>query len=54
MVLIGLVVYALVFFSQYVLILMALMYMFSGILARVAYSWRRARRLPLSSTGPTI
>jgi CDP-diacylglycerol---serine O-phosphatidyltransferase len=53
MVLIGLVLYALVFFSQYVLILMALMYMFSGILARVAYSWRRARRLPLSSTSPT-
>jgi CDP-diacylglycerol--serine O-phosphatidyltransferase len=51
MVLIGLVLYALVFFSQYVLILMALMYMFSGILARVAYSSRRGRRLPPSSTG---
>lgn len=46
MVLIGLVLYALVFFSQYVLILMALMYMFSGILARIAYSSRRGRRLP--------
>ncbi|QNI34718.1 CDP-diacylglycerol--serine O-phosphatidyltransferase [Alloacidobacterium dinghuense] len=54
LVLIGLVLYALVFFSQYVLILMALMYMFSGILARVAYSWRRGRRLLPSSTGPTI
>jgi CDP-diacylglycerol--serine O-phosphatidyltransferase len=53
MVLIGLVLYALVFFSQYVLILMALMYMFSGILARVAYSWRRGRRLPSSSVSPT-
>jgi CDP-diacylglycerol--serine O-phosphatidyltransferase len=53
MVLIGLVLYALVFFSQYVLILMALMYMFSGILARVAYSWRRGRRLPPSSVSPT-
>jgi CDP-diacylglycerol--serine O-phosphatidyltransferase len=53
MVLIGLVLYALVFFSQYVLILMALMYMFSGILARVAYSWRRGRRLLPSSTSPT-
>jgi CDP-diacylglycerol--serine O-phosphatidyltransferase len=52
MVLIGLVLYALVFFSQYVLILMALMYMFSGILARVAYSWRRGRRLPPPSTSP--
>lgn len=52
-VLIGLVLYALVFFSQYVLILMALMYMFSGILARVAYSWRRGRRLPASSMSPT-
>ena len=52
MVLIGLVLYALVFFSQYVLILMALMYMFSGILARVAYSWRRGRRLLPSSTSP--
>jgi CDP-diacylglycerol--serine O-phosphatidyltransferase len=50
MVLIGLIIYALVFFSQYVLILMALMYMFSGILARVAYSWQRARRLLPSTT----
>jgi len=53
MVLIGLVIYALVFFSQYVLILMALMYMFSGILARVAYSWRRAKRLPAPSASST-
>lgn len=52
MVLIGLVLYALVFFSQYVLIVMALMYMFSGILARVAYSWQRGRRLPPPSTNP--
>ncbi len=51
MVLIGLVLYALVFFSQYVLILMALMYMFSGILARVAYSWQRARRALPSRSG---
>jgi len=53
MVLIGLVLYALVFFSQYVLILMALMYMFSGILARVAYSWQRGRRPLPSPTSPT-
>jgi CDP-diacylglycerol---serine O-phosphatidyltransferase len=52
-VLIGLVLYTFVFFSQYVLILMALMYMFSGILARVAYSWRRGRRLPPPSMSPT-
>jgi CDP-diacylglycerol---serine O-phosphatidyltransferase len=52
-VLIGLVLYALVFFSQYVLILMALMYMFSGILARIAYSWRRGRRVLPPTTSPT-
>jgi len=52
-VLIGLILYTFVFFSQYVLILMALMYMFSGILARVAYSWRRGRRLPPASMSPT-
>jgi CDP-diacylglycerol--serine O-phosphatidyltransferase len=51
MVLIGLLLYALVFFSEYVLIIMALMYMFSGILARIAYSWQRARRtLPSASS----
>ena len=53
MVLIGLVLYVLVFFSQYVLILFALMYMFSGILARVAYSWRRGRRPLPASMSPT-
>lgn len=51
MVLLGLLLYALVFFSEYVLIIMALMYMFSGILARIAYSWQRARRkLPSASS----
>lgn len=40
-VLLGLLIYALVFFSQYVLAAMALAYMFSGVLARLAYSWQR-------------
>lgn len=52
-VLIGLILYALVVFSQYVLIVLSLIYMFSGILARVAYSWQRGRRLIPTSTGTT-
>ncbi len=44
-VLLGLVIYAMVFFSQYVLILFAFIYMFSGIFARAAYSWQRRRRI---------
>ena len=40
-VLLGVFLYALVFFSQYVLAAIALIYMFSGILARLLYSWRR-------------
>lgn len=55
-VLFGLSIYALVFFSQYVLAAAALAYMFSGVLARLAYSSRRhhkpiAQSLP-SSQGP--
>lgn len=46
-VLMGLVIYLLVFFSREVLLLMALAYMFSGVLARAAYSHRRHRRLEL-------
>ena len=53
-VLLGLLIYALVFFSRPVLLLMALAYMFSGILARLAYSWQRHRRTaqtqPLTTT----
>ena len=41
MVLFGLFLYALVFFSQYILAAIALIYTFSGILARLAYSWQR-------------
>jgi CDP-diacylglycerol--serine O-phosphatidyltransferase len=43
-VLIGLVIYLLVFFSRVVLLLLALAYLFSGVLARAAYSRRRHRR----------
>jgi CDP-diacylglycerol---serine O-phosphatidyltransferase len=41
MVLLGLFLWALVFFSQYVLVSLALFYTFSGILARLLYSWQR-------------
>lgn len=43
-VLLGVVIYLIVFFSQPVLILLAFAYMFSGIVARFAYSWQRRRR----------
>jgi CDP-diacylglycerol--serine O-phosphatidyltransferase len=43
-ILIGLVIYLLVFFSRVVLLLMALTYMFSGIAARLAYSHQRHRK----------
>jgi CDP-diacylglycerol---serine O-phosphatidyltransferase len=57
-ILIGLVIYLLVFFSRVVLLLLALTYMFSGIAARLAYSRQRHRKSthgePLaSSTSPT-
>jgi CDP-diacylglycerol--serine O-phosphatidyltransferase len=47
-VLLGLFLYALVFFSQYVLAAIALIYTFSGVLARLAYGWKRrsARAVP--------
>jgi CDP-diacylglycerol---serine O-phosphatidyltransferase len=40
----GLVIYLLVFFSREVLLLLALVYMFSGIFARAAYSRQRHRK----------
>ena len=40
-VLLGAFLYVLVFFSQYVLAAIALVYMFSGVLARLLYSWQR-------------
>jgi CDP-diacylglycerol---serine O-phosphatidyltransferase len=42
-VLVGVLLYALVFFSQMMLFLIAFAYMFSGIIARIAYSWQRNR-----------
>jgi CDP-diacylglycerol--serine O-phosphatidyltransferase len=45
-VLIGAFLYALVFFSQFVLAALALIYMFSGVLARLLYSWRRKSARP--------
>nr|WP_050062140.1 CDP-diacylglycerol--serine O-phosphatidyltransferase [Silvibacterium bohemicum] len=43
-ILIGLVIYLLVFFSRVVLLVLALVYMFSGITARLAYSRQRHRK----------
>jgi CDP-diacylglycerol--serine O-phosphatidyltransferase len=40
----GLSIYLLIFFSREVLLMLALAYMFSGVLARLAYSWRRHRK----------
>ncbi len=37
-------------FSEYALIVIALGYLVSGVLARLAYSWERSRRQPVSST----
>ena len=37
----GLSIYLLVYFSREVLLVLALAYMFSGVLARLAYSWQR-------------
>ncbi|HKR26980.1 MAG TPA: CDP-diacylglycerol--serine O-phosphatidyltransferase [Acidobacteriaceae bacterium] len=57
-ILMGIGIYLLVFFSREVLILLALAYMFSGIIARLAYSWRRhhpkshAQPLPSSIERP--
>jgi CDP-diacylglycerol---serine O-phosphatidyltransferase len=43
-VLLGLVIYGVVFFSEIALVLFAFIYMFSGIFARAAYSWQRSRK----------
>lgn len=43
-VLTGLSIYLLVFFSREVLLVLALAYMFSGVLARLAYSWQRRHK----------
>ena len=52
MVLIGLIFYVLVFFSREVLFVLAFTYMFSGIVARAAYSWQRRRKSAHGLTGP--
>jgi CDP-diacylglycerol--serine O-phosphatidyltransferase len=56
-VLLGVSIYLLVFFSRVVLLLLAFVYLFSGVIARLAYSWRRHHppaRNPLpASQGPT-
>ena len=44
-ILLGAFLYALVFFSQYLLAAIALIYMFSGVLARLLYSWQRKSAL---------
>jgi CDP-diacylglycerol--serine O-phosphatidyltransferase len=48
-VLFGLVIYATVVFSQYVLLALAAIYTFSGIFARAAYSWQRRHRQVMTS-----
>jgi len=45
-VLLGVSIYLLLFFSREVLLALALTYMFSGVLARLAYSWRRHHSQP--------
>ncbi len=56
-VVLGLAIYSTVVFSQIILLLMALSYMFSGIFARAAYSWQRnlksGRRPPAGSQAIT-
>ncbi len=49
-VLMGLAIYLLAFFSRVLLLVLALAYMFSGVLARAAYSRRRHRRSEQSDT----
>ncbi len=55
-VLLGVSIYLLVFFSRAVLLVLAFTYMFSGVIARLAYSWRRHHqpaRNPLpTASGP--
>jgi CDP-diacylglycerol--serine O-phosphatidyltransferase len=57
MVLLGVVVYATVVFSQWVLLIASFVYMFSGIFARAAYSWQRRHRYvigPEASSHPPM
>ena len=45
-VLFGLTIYLLVFFSREVLLALAFAYLFSGVIARLAYSWQRRHHRP--------
>ncbi len=49
----GLCIYLLVFFSREVLLLLAFTYMFSGVLARLAYSWQRRHNRMVPQTLPS-
>jgi CDP-diacylglycerol--serine O-phosphatidyltransferase len=46
--LLSIVLYVVIRFSNVVLLVVALIYMFSGIWARAAYSWSRRRRRPIA------
>ena len=51
----ALILYIVIRFSNVTLFLVALIYMFSGIWARAAYGWqRRRRRRPKASSGPGV
>jgi CDP-diacylglycerol--serine O-phosphatidyltransferase len=49
--LVGLSIYLLVFFSREVLLALALAYLFSGVIARLAYSWQRRHHHPPAPPG---
>jgi len=54
LILLGVIVYSLAMFSYMILFLFAFIYMFSGIFARAAYSWRRGRQAGSSTvSNPT-
>ncbi|HET8637290.1 MAG TPA: CDP-diacylglycerol--serine O-phosphatidyltransferase [Acidobacteriaceae bacterium] len=53
-VVLGLLIYLLVFFSRPVLLVLALAYMFSGVLARAAYSRRRHRKREQQAIAPPV
>jgi CDP-diacylglycerol--serine O-phosphatidyltransferase len=50
-VLLGIGIALIVVYSEYILIAIALGYLVSGLLARVAYGWQRRRRLDSGNTG---
>ncbi len=48
----GVCIYLLFFFSREILLVLALVYMFSGVIARLAYSWRRHHSAHSPSQSP--